>query len=52
MTIKQANKIAKQLGLARGTGTFNGAAYWKRPGSPAIITRTRIEQMAFERGLI
>jgi hypothetical protein len=39
MTLKQADRIARQLGLVRGRGTYNGAAFWVRPGRPAIITR-------------
>ena len=45
-TLREANKIAASLGLIRGAGTYNGAAYWKRPGSNAIITRERLAELA------
>lgn len=38
-TLKEANFIAKSLGLKRGKGTYNGAAYWVRPKTGAIVTR-------------
>jgi hypothetical protein len=45
MTLKQADRIARQLGLVRGRGTYNGAAFWVRPGHPAIITRARLVEI-------
>ena len=45
-TLREADKIAKGLGLVRGKGTYNGAAFWVRPGYPAIITRTRLAELA------
>lgn len=46
LTLKQANQLAKKLGLIRGRGTYNGVAYWVRPGSPSIITRYRLAELA------
>ena len=45
-TLKEADKIAKELGLVRGKGTYNGGAFWKRPGESAIITRERLAELA------
>ena len=45
-TLREANKIAANLGLVRGAGKYNGAAYWVRPGNPAIITRARLAELA------
>ena len=45
-TLREADKIAKTLGLVRGKGTYNGAAFWVRPGSSAIITRERLAELA------
>lgn len=45
-TIKQADEIARKLGFVRGKGTYNGAAFWVKPGSSAIITRARLAQLA------
>lgn len=45
-TLREADKIAHGLGLVRGTGTYNGAAYWVRPGNPAIVTRARLAELA------
>ena len=45
-TLKEADKIAKSLGLARGAGKYNGEAFWVRPGNPAIITRNRLAELA------
>ncbi len=45
-TLREANKIAASLGMVRGAGTYNGAAYWVRPGNPAIITRARLAELA------
>ena len=46
ITLREASSIARKLGLVRGAGTYNGGAYWKRPGSTAIITRERLAEMA------
>ncbi len=45
-TLREANKIAKALGLVRGKGTYNGEAFWVRPGNPAIITRAHLAELA------
>ena len=45
-SLRAADKIAKSLGLVRGKGTYNGQAFWVRPGNPAIITRERLAEMA------
>jgi hypothetical protein len=45
MTLKQADHIARQFGLVRGRGTYNGAAFWVRPGHPAIITLARLVEI-------
>lgn len=45
-TLKEADKIAKGLGLVRGKGTYNGNAFWVRPGEAAIITRDRLAELA------
>lgn len=44
-TLREANKIAKELGLTRGAGTYNGAAYWKN-ASGQIVTRDRLAELA------
>ena len=41
-TIKQITKEAKQIGIVRGKGTYNGGAYWKYSNSNAIITYARL----------
>ena len=46
ITIATANRIAHQMGLVRGKGTYNGTAYWTRPGSSAIITIGRLAELA------
>ncbi len=46
MTLREANKIAAGLGLVRGKGSYNGAVFWVRPGSTAIITRLRLAELA------
>ena len=45
-TLREADKIAKRLGLIRGTGKYNGQAFWVRPGEPVIITRARLAELA------
>ena len=44
-TLKEADKLAKQQGLVRGNGTYNGRAFWTRPGSNQIITRERLAEI-------
>lgn len=44
-TLREANKIAKALGLTRGTGTYNGAVYWK-DANGQIVTRERLAELA------
>lgn len=46
MNAKQIAKLAKELGLKKARGTYNGAAYWKREGSDAIITASRVLELA------
>lgn len=46
MTNKQIAALAKQLGLVRGKGTYNGQKFWVRPGSNAIITASRVLEIA------
>lgn len=44
-TLREANKIAAGLGLVRGKGTYNGAAYWKNANGQ-IVTRERLAELA------
>jgi len=44
-TISEANKIAAGLGLSRGKGTYNGAAFWKNDLGQ-IVTRDRLAELA------
>lgn len=44
-TLREANKIARELGLVRGKGTYNGAAYWKNELGQ-IVTRHRLAELA------
>lgn len=44
-SIREANKIAKSLGLVRGKGTYNGAAYWKNANGQ-IVTLDRLAELA------
>jgi hypothetical protein len=46
MNAKQIAQIAKDLCLVRGSGTYNGAVYWKRKGSNSIITAARVLEIA------
>lgn len=46
MNAKQIAQLARTLGLVKGKGTYNGAAYWKREGSNAIITADRVMELA------
>ncbi len=46
MTLKQADRIARALGLVRGRGLYNGDVFWIRPGHPAIVTRARLAELA------
>lgn len=41
-TIKQITIEAKQFGIVRGKGTYNGGAYWKWPCDSTIITYARL----------
>jgi hypothetical protein len=41
-TIKQLTIEAKQYGIIRAKGTYNGKTYWRWPCSNAIITRDRL----------
>ena len=45
-TLREADKIAASLGLKRGKGKCNGAAYCVRPGSSGIITRAYLAVLA------
>ena len=45
MTTKQIDQIAKQMGLERGKGTYNGKPYWVRPSNKAIFTKRDIEAL-------
>ncbi|MGH8600834.1 MAG: hypothetical protein ACRET1_09215 [Burkholderiales bacterium] len=38
-TLRGCAKLARELGLVRGIGTYNGDAFWHEPRSSAIITR-------------
>lgn len=44
-TVREANKIARGLGLFRGKGTYNGQAYWKSANG-RIVTRERLAELA------
>lgn len=44
-TVRQADKIARELGLVRGAGTYNGAPYWK-DGNGQIVTRDRLAELS------
>lgn len=44
-TVREADKIAKSLGLVRGKGTYNGAPYWKNANGQ-IVTRDRLAELA------
>lgn len=44
--IAEIKKLAKTLGLIRGKGTYNGAAYWTRPSSSAILTAEDVLDLA------
>lgn len=41
-TIKQLTSTAKSIGIVRGKGTYNGAAYWRYVEMETIITRKRL----------
>lgn len=45
MNIREADKIARRLGLTRGKGTYNGAPYW-RDHLDRIVSRERLEELA------
>ena len=44
-TLREADKIARPLGLVRGQGTHNGAPYWKGDRGQ-IVTRDRLAELA------
>lgn len=44
-TLREADKIAARLGLVRGKGTYNGAAFWKNAAGQ-LVTRERIAELA------
>lgn len=44
-TLREANKLAKELGLVRGAGTYNGSAYWMN-ALGQIVTRDRLAELA------
>lgn len=46
MNMTQIAKLAKELGLVRGKGTYNGQPFWTRPKSTAIITPNRVLELA------
>lgn len=46
INLRTASKIARELGLVRGKGTYNGAPFWTRPNSSAIITLDRLAELA------
>jgi hypothetical protein len=50
-TLRQADKLAHQLGLTRGPGTYNGGAYWKN-AQGEIVTRAFLETLALKAGLV
>lgn len=45
-SLREADAIAKSLGLVRGKGKHNGAAFWTRPNDSTVITRDRLAEMA------
>jgi hypothetical protein len=44
-TIKQLTAAAKSIGIVRGKGTYNGAAYWRYAESKTIITRQHLMEI-------
>lgn len=44
-TLKEADKIAKELGYLRGKGTYNGQPYWKNELGQ-IVTRDHLAELA------
>ena len=44
-TVREADKLARELGLVRGAGTYNGAPYWK-DAHGQIVTRDRLAELA------
>jgi hypothetical protein len=46
MTIARINEYAKQIGLTRGKGTYNGSAYWVRSGGQ-IVTKYELTMMYY-----
>lgn len=49
-TLRECDKIARQLGIKRGAGTYNGLPYWKNKFGH-ILTRSDLETMAIAAGL-
>ena len=47
MNTRQIAKLAKDMGLIVGRGTYNGAKFWTRPGSNAIITANDVIERAY-----
>lgn len=43
-TIREANTIAKKLGLSRGKGSYNGKPYWL-DSLGRIVTRERLAEL-------
>jgi hypothetical protein len=50
-TLRQADKIARQLGIKRAAGKYNGMPYWKN-SKGEIVTRYFLETLALKAGLI
>jgi hypothetical protein len=46
MNMTKIAKLAKEMGLKVGRGTYNGQKFWVRPGSGAIITADRVLELA------
>lgn len=44
-TLREANKLAREMGFVRGKGTYNGQAYWKNEEGQ-IVTRERLAELA------
>lgn len=44
-TLREADRIARKLGLARGKGTYNGDPYWESAYGQ-IVTRDRLAEIA------
>lgn len=44
-TIKRLTEEAKKFGIVRAKGSYNGAAFWKKEGVNAIITKTQLMEI-------